>query len=172
MWGRRWLWSRVAPPHELLSRRHGLFVLGDDGVYPTALPDVGPAYDLWLAFALCRTGFGAYYMRGRMTAWWVHPGQITGTETKPERGGVSPAGMMAEEPDILAGPPHCPTTAGRCGPCGLAYHNLRLVNRSATDSAARLAIRSRPANWRAWAVLSTQPSSLQCFKAGNRQAWL
>ena len=97
-----------------------------DGVDPTALPDVGPAYDLWLAFALCRTGFGAYYMRGRMTAWWVHPGQITGTRDEAgTRGSLTCWQAMAEDP--IFWPVHR-TVRRRLADAdrASAYHNLRL----------------------------------------------
>lgn len=34
---------------------------------------VGPAYDLWLAYLACRTGLGAYYEPRRLTRYRAHP---------------------------------------------------------------------------------------------------
>jgi glycosyltransferase involved in cell wall biosynthesis len=43
----------------------------------SALPDIlplqaGPAYDLWLAYLLCRTGQGAWYVPERLSSWRLH----------------------------------------------------------------------------------------------------
>jgi hypothetical protein len=47
---------------------------------PREWPDgVGPAYDLWLAYALCATGGGAYYCPDRLTSWRVHRGSLSAT---------------------------------------------------------------------------------------------
>ena len=124
-----------------------------DGIDLTALPEVGPAYDLWLAFALCRTGGGAYYMTDRMTAWRVHPGQITATRDDAwRRGTLACWQAMAEDPIFW---PVRRTVRRRLADaaCALGVAQLATGNHSAANSAARLAIRSRPANWRAWAVL-------------------
>jgi glycosyltransferase involved in cell wall biosynthesis len=37
----------------------------------------GPAYDLWLAFLLCRTGGAAWYVPQRLSAWRTHTGNLT-----------------------------------------------------------------------------------------------
>ncbi len=45
---------------------------------PGDLPDTaGPAYDLWLAYCLCRDGLGAYYVRDRLSSWRSHPDNLT-----------------------------------------------------------------------------------------------
>ncbi len=45
---------------------------------PAVLPDdAGPAYDLWLAYLLCRTGGGAWYESERLSAWRTHAGNLT-----------------------------------------------------------------------------------------------
>ena len=45
---------------------------------PAALPDdAGPAYDLWLAYLLCREGGGAWYVHKRLSAWRTHAENLT-----------------------------------------------------------------------------------------------
>lgn len=45
---------------------------------PAAMPDkAGPAYDLWLAYLLCRDGGGAWYVRKRLSAWRTHADNLT-----------------------------------------------------------------------------------------------
>lgn len=47
-------------------------------VLPEDLPEAaGPAYDLWLAYCLCREGLGAYYVRDRLSTWRRHPSNLT-----------------------------------------------------------------------------------------------
>jgi glycosyltransferase involved in cell wall biosynthesis len=40
-------------------------------------PQAGPAYDLWLAYLLCRHGMGAFYVRERLSSWRSHPTNLT-----------------------------------------------------------------------------------------------
>jgi glycosyltransferase involved in cell wall biosynthesis len=40
-------------------------------------PQVGPLYDLWLAYMACRDGRGAYYVPERLTHYRVHPEQLS-----------------------------------------------------------------------------------------------
>jgi glycosyltransferase involved in cell wall biosynthesis len=40
-------------------------------------PEVGPLYDLWLAYKACREGRGAYYVPARLTHYRVHPEQLS-----------------------------------------------------------------------------------------------
>lgn len=40
-------------------------------------PDAGPAYDLWLAYLLCRGGGGAWYVRERLSAWRTHEANLS-----------------------------------------------------------------------------------------------
>jgi len=45
---------------------------------PAVLPaDAGPAYDLWLAYLLCRGGGGAWYVPERLSAWRTHDGNLS-----------------------------------------------------------------------------------------------
>ena len=45
---------------------------------PARLPaQAGPAYDLWLAYILCRTGYGAWYVPERLSSWRSHSGNLT-----------------------------------------------------------------------------------------------
>ena len=45
---------------------------------PAVLPaEAGPAYDLWLAYLLCRGGGGAWYVRKRLSAWRTHADNLT-----------------------------------------------------------------------------------------------
>ena len=45
---------------------------------PATLPaEAGPAYDLWLAYLLCRNGGGAWYVRKRLSAWRTHADNLT-----------------------------------------------------------------------------------------------
>jgi hypothetical protein len=37
----------------------------------------GPAYDLWLAYLLCRQGGGAWYNPERLSSWRTHSGNLT-----------------------------------------------------------------------------------------------
>ena len=157
-WGRDKLTQGLYRPFpNLVARQTIPIAMGclfrRDAIDPTALPDVGPAYDLWLAFALCRTGLGAYYIRDRTTAWRVHPGQITTTRDDAwTRGSLACWQAMAEDPVFW---PVRGTVRRRLADaaCALGVAQLATGNHSAANSAARLAIRSRPANWRAWAVL-------------------
>ncbi len=46
---------------------------------PDELPaEVGPAYDLWLTYLLCREGRGAFYLPDRLANWRVHASNLTG----------------------------------------------------------------------------------------------
>jgi glycosyltransferase involved in cell wall biosynthesis len=45
---------------------------------PASLPaQAGPAYDLWLAYILCRTGYGAWYVPDRLSSWRAHSDNLT-----------------------------------------------------------------------------------------------
>jgi glycosyltransferase involved in cell wall biosynthesis len=45
---------------------------------PPQLPaQAGPAYDLWLAYLLCRHGGGAWYHPERLSSWRTHSGNLT-----------------------------------------------------------------------------------------------
>lgn len=81
-WGRATLAAGVHRPFgELLLRQTIPLAMG--AVFRrSALPDrfddtAGPAYDLWIAYWLCRTGFGAYYVPERLSRWRTHPTNLT-----------------------------------------------------------------------------------------------
>ncbi len=157
-WGRDKLTRGLYRPFpDLVTRQSIPVAMGclfrRDGIDLKALPDVGPAYDLWLAFALCRTGGGAYYMTDRMTAWRVHPRQITATRDEAwKRGALACWQAMAEDPIFR---PVRRTVRRRLADaaCAVGVVQLATGNRGEANSTARLAIRARPTNWRAWAVL-------------------
>ncbi len=45
---------------------------------PAALPaEAGPAYDLWLAYLLCRSAGGAWYVGERLSAWRSHDANLS-----------------------------------------------------------------------------------------------
>ncbi len=175
LWGRDKLSQGLHRPFpDLVARRSIPVAMGclfrRDAIDLTALPDVGPAYDLWLAFALCRTGGGAYYMPKRMTAWRVHPEQITATRDDAwRRGALACWDAIAEDPIFW---PVRRTVRRRLADaaCALGVAQLATGSHSAANSAARLAIRSRPTNWRAWAVLglSLLPRSVSKRVTGKR----
>ena len=92
-------------------------------------------------------------MTDRITAWRVHPGQITASRDDAwTQGTLTCWQAMAEDP--MFWPVRC-TVRQRLADaaCALGVAQLASGNHSEANSAARLAIRSRPANWRAWAVL-------------------
>ncbi|MBV8230598.1 MAG: glycosyltransferase [Planctomycetaceae bacterium] len=157
-WGRDRLTPGLYRPFpDLVARQAIPVAMGclfrREGIDPTGLPDVGPAYDLWLAFALCRTGGGAYYLTDRLTAWRVHPGQLTATRNEGwTRGALACWQAMADDPAFR---PVRRTVQGRLSQTASALGATQLAagDHDAARSVARLALRSRPANWRAWAVL-------------------
>ena len=174
-WGRDKMTQGLYRPFsDLVARQSIPVAMGclfrRDEIDLTALPEVGPAYDLWLAFALCRTGLGAYYMSDRMTAWRVHPGQITATRDNAwRRGGLACWQAMAQDP-IFCPVRHTVRRRLADSASALGVAQLAAGNRRAASSAARLAIRSRPTNWRAWAVLglSLLPRSVAKGVTGGR----
>jgi hypothetical protein len=118
-----------------------------------ALPDVGPAYDLWLAHALCRGGGGAWYVPRRLTAWRTHPAQLTqgGAESWPS-GGLACWQAMEQDSRYHA---HLQVVRQRIAGCALALAKARLMqgDRRATRAQASLALRSAGPSWRALAIL-------------------
>jgi hypothetical protein len=118
-----------------------------------ALPEVGPAYDLWLTYALCQTGSGAYYVPDRLTAWRVHPSQLTSRAPQSwQAGDLACWRAMAQDPLF-----HCcrrlirKKVAGSA--VGLARSQLADGNRAAARGTSLQALRHQPTNWRAAALL-------------------
>lgn len=115
------------------------------------IPDVGPAYDLWVAYELSRGGGAAWYVPDRLTAWRVHPTQLTG------RGGIDWASgsvvcWRAMEGDHLFRT-HRAAVRGKLSraACQASKHLLSRSDQREARRYARLAIGRRFWNWRAWA---------------------
>ncbi|MFH1681193.1 MAG: glycosyltransferase family 2 protein [Candidatus Eisenbacteria bacterium] len=82
----RWGRSRLAegthrPFFELLVAQTIPMVVGavfrKDRLAASMPAHAGPAYDLWMTYLLCREGFGAYYVRDRLSSWRTHPENLT-----------------------------------------------------------------------------------------------
>jgi hypothetical protein len=118
------------------------------------LPDVGPAYDLWLTLALCRTGGGAYYLADRLTAWRLHAGQLTATSNSEwTRGSLTCWQAMDDDPAFRL--VHRTVKRGVSGmAASLGIRQLVTRDVAGARSAAWLGLRARPLNWRAWGVLA------------------
>jgi hypothetical protein len=117
------------------------------------LPNVGPAYDLWLTYALCRGGGAAYYLPERLTAWRVHVAQLTstGNEAWAAGGIVCWRAMLGD----LLFQPYRRTVAGQVAACARSLAKSRLArgDRAGARASALLALRYQAANWRALALL-------------------
>jgi hypothetical protein len=175
-WGRDRLISGLHRPFpDLVAQQTIPVAMGclfrREGIAPADLPDVGPAYDLWLAFSLCRTGGGAYYLTDRLTAWRVHPGQLTATRDKGwTRGALACWQAMSDDP--MFRPVHG-TVRRRLSQSATALGVAQLAtgDHRAARSAACLALGSRPSNWRTWAVigLSFLPRGVARRMIGSRR---
>ena len=71
---------------------------------PEHLPtEVGPAYDLWLTYLLCREGLGAYYLPDRLANWRVHASNLTGQgDTKWFRGTAACWDAASRDPGLVS----------------------------------------------------------------------
>lgn len=81
-WGRTGLASgKHQPFRELVVQQTIPMAMGSifrrSYVESSDLLEMGPAYDLWLAYLLARTGKAAWYIPARLSRWRVHPAQIT-----------------------------------------------------------------------------------------------
>ena len=64
-------------------------------------PEVGPGYDLWLAYLACRTGLGAYYEAQRLTRYRAHPqGQTSSARIAHSQGVVYCYGRFLADPRL------------------------------------------------------------------------
>jgi hypothetical protein len=168
---RQWGRDRLAPGlhrpfPELVVRQSIPLAMGSlfrrAALQPSALPDVGPAYDLWLACALCRTGGGAYYVPDRLTSWRVHPSQLTcrGVEAGAE-GGLACWKAMLQDPLFGA---HRRAIRRKVAANAVAVARARLAvgDRAAARRMGLLALRHHPTSWRALALLglSFMPGSI------------
>jgi glycosyltransferase involved in cell wall biosynthesis len=159
---RRWGRDRLAPglhrPFPRLVAEQAIPVamgalFRRDALDLATLPEVGPAYDLWLAYALCRTGGGAYYVPERLTAWRVHPSQLTGHNLESWKAGTLLCWQaMLQDPLFRC----CRRLIRRKlagSAVGLARSQLVRGHRAAARAGALLALRHQPTNWRAAALL-------------------
>ena len=81
-WGRAGLAGGLHLPFDGLVARQSIPVamgaLFRRDALPAALPsDAGPAYDLWLAYLLCRPGAGAWYVDERLSGWRDHAANLS-----------------------------------------------------------------------------------------------
>jgi glycosyltransferase involved in cell wall biosynthesis len=118
---------------------------------PVRLPDVGPAYDLWLGYELARTGGGAFYLPDRLTAWRVHATQLT--QAKDESW---TRGMLAAWQAAVADPLFHPYRAHIRGKASVAAASLARMAAARADRRSawkylKLAMRYGPFAWRTWA---------------------
>jgi hypothetical protein len=157
IWGRQELAPGLYRPFQQLVVRQSIPVaMGSmfrrEAIDPRLLPDVGPSYDLWLAYALCRTGLGAYYIKETHTAWRTHPTQITGRrDIDAARGSVACWEAMSLDwffrPVARSVRKKLADSAYR-----LAVAYLLAGEHPEARSAARNAIGAAPAGLKAWGV--------------------
>lgn len=125
-----------------------------DAVDPAALPDVGPAYDLWLTYALSRAGAGAWYTPRRLTGWRVHPTQLTATGGRGwSEGAVACWRAMIADPGFAEFRPEIRAKLS-ASEAWVARVALAQDERAAARRFARAALATRPTNWRAAALLA------------------
>lgn len=112
---------------------------------PKTLPDdAGPAYDLWLAYLLCRGGGGAWYAPERLSAWRAH------TENLSSGGGLawlrgSATCWQAMSADALFAPLHHHTRhKAALGYYGCALRSWRDGRRWACAGFAWRSVCTRP----------------------------
>ncbi len=81
-WGRTTLAPGTHRPFSELLLRQTIPLAMGALFRRSALPEhfeetAGPAYDLWIAYWLCRTGRGAFYVPDRLSRWRTHPTNLT-----------------------------------------------------------------------------------------------
>lgn len=82
-WGREHLAAGSHRPFYALMADQTIPMVMGSVFRRSALPlkslpeDAGPAYDLWMAYLLCREGDGAFYVPERLSAWRTHPENLT-----------------------------------------------------------------------------------------------
>jgi len=166
-WGRAALVAgqQASFPH-LVARQTIPLAMGAvfrrSAVDPVDLPlEAGPAYDIWLAYLLGRTGGAAHYVGKRLSEWRTHTANLTSA------GGADwTAGSIACWEAVAADPAFTSVrreaeahAAVGCRALGLSL--LRQGHRSAARAAALKALRRHPTDLRAWAVVQ-----LSCLPGG------
>lgn len=133
-----------------------------------ALPaDAGPAYDLWLAYLLARSGGTAVYLPRRLTAWRVHPANLTSAAGADWLTGAAACwAAMAADPAFR---PVAADVRRRAAAAHLALtrDRLRAGDRRAARRAASSALRFRPTSAKAAVAVA-----LTCLPAvASRLLW-
>jgi hypothetical protein len=165
-WGRSGLSpGRHCPFRDLVIRQTLPIAMGAvfrrDVIAPAALPDVGPSYDLWLAYLLARAGGAAWYANRRLTGWRVHPDQLTGqTDLAWAGGAVACWQAMDQDPGFRAFRRPVRVTLSQSA-TGAAKAALIVGNARQAAQYARLALRAKPTNPRAWIF------GMLCFLPGR-----
>jgi hypothetical protein len=137
---------------------------------PATLPEVGPAYDLFLAYALARTGGGACYVPERLTAWRVHPSQLTNEGPADWSHGNLLCWCTAAKDPLFAAYRREIADKIATAAVTLAKRCLGQGDGAGARSYAKLALRQQPANWRALAAfgLSLAPRRLARWLVDRR----
>jgi glycosyltransferase involved in cell wall biosynthesis len=121
-------------------------------VDPATLSEVGPAYDLWLAYLLARGGGAAWYTPNRVSRWRVHPAQLTGrADLSWAVGSLACWQAMADDTGFAPFRRQVSRSLARCA-IGAARAAAGAGQPRQSRAFARLAVRTDPLHWRAWAV--------------------
>jgi glycosyltransferase involved in cell wall biosynthesis len=171
-WGRATLAEGLHRPFASLVVRQSIpiamgAVFRRDAIDFRNLPDVGPAYDLWLAYELARNGKGAWYVPDRLSAWRQHPAQLTQTRNRTwAQGAVACWKAMAADPAFRGAVVDCKLSAAAVEEArsALSDRDWKTARRTAA-----LAVAARPANWRAWCAfgLAHSPFRMPAILGGR-----
>jgi glycosyltransferase involved in cell wall biosynthesis len=154
-WGRRKLKEGPRRPFQSLVVRQAIpiamgSVFRRDALELPSLPDVGPAYDLWLAYELARHRRGAWFVRDRLSAWRQHPNQLTQSRNRAwAAGAVACWKAMAADPLFAS---HPMEIAAKLSAASVEASRSALTERDWKDAriSAATAVAASPSNWRAW----------------------
>jgi glycosyltransferase involved in cell wall biosynthesis len=154
-WGR----DRLAPGchrpfHELVVRQSLPVAMGAvfrrAAVHPDRLPDVGPAYDLWLAYALAQGGAGAWYNPRRLTGWRIHPAQLTAQADRDWAEGTEACWRAMQGDPAFKDYGREVRRKLSASAVGAARVALAGGDEARSRGFARAAVRADPLNWKAW----------------------
>lgn len=128
-----------------------------------ALKDVGPAYDLWLAYLLAQNGGSAWYTSQRLSQWRVHPSQLTACADLSWSSGSVQCWKAMRDDDAYNR--YRKLIHQNLGSAAIEGARISLAKGSHEDAHrfSRLALKSAPTHWRSWAawMLCCLPMSLQ-----------
>lgn len=155
IWGRdRLAPGRHRPFAHLVVTQAVPFAMGAvfrrEAIDPAGLPDVGPAYDLWMAYELSRGGAGAWYLPDRLTAWRVHPTQLTGLGGLDWAAGSLECWRAMDRDPLFRSHRRSLREKMSLSASSAAKALLALGDRRAARPYTKLAIGHCPRNWRAW----------------------